>query len=104
VVKLVHQDPKNFTDQLTEKIVETSKLDPQNPLERASAEYTASVFTAKLLEIDPSKKEFQVDSSPFEVLALFADPQNPEVAKIFPILKKEKQLPKPLLMLPIFGK
>jgi murein DD-endopeptidase MepM/ murein hydrolase activator NlpD len=84
IVKLAHQDPQKFADQLKERIIETSKLNPENPLEIESADFVAKTFTLKLLNIDPKDPKITIDSSPFETLAFFANPENKELAKIIP--------------------
>jgi len=92
IVKLAHQDPQNFADQLKERIIETSKLNPENPLETESAEIVAKTFTLKLLNIDPKDPKITIDSSPFETLAFFANPKNEELAKIIPDAKAREEI------------
>lgn len=82
VVRLAHSDPQGFADQLTKKIIETSNLDKNNQLEISSAQTVAYLFTTKLLNIDPKNPEVVVDTSPFETLAFFANPNNKELSQI----------------------
>lgn len=84
VIKLAHSDPQGFVDQLTKKIIETSNLDKNNQLEISSAQTVAYLFTTKLLNIDPKNPEVVIDTSPFEALAFFANPNNEELAQIIP--------------------
>lgn len=92
IVKLAHQDPQKFANQLKERIIETSKLNPKNPLETESAEIVAKTFALKLLNIDPKDPKITIDSSPFETLAFFANPKNEELAKIIPDAKAREEI------------
>ena len=92
IVKLAHQDPQKFANQLKERIIETSKLNPRNPLETESAEIVAKTFALKLLNIDPKDPKITIDSSPFETLAFFANPKNEELAKIIPDAKAREEI------------
>jgi len=92
IVKLAHQDPQNFADQLKQRIIERSEIDVNNPLEAASVEIVAYTFTEKLLEIDPKIQEVTIDPSPFETLAFFANPKNEELAKIIPDPKAREEI------------
>ncbi|BCX14447.1 MAG: hypothetical protein KatS3mg088_130 [Patescibacteria group bacterium] len=92
VIKLAHSDPQGFADQLTKKIIETSNLDKNNPLEISSAQTAAYLFTTKLLNIDPKNPEVLVDASPFETLAFFANPDNGGLAQIIPDQKTREKI------------
>ncbi len=83
IISYAQTNPQKFADELTERIIQKSGLDPQNPLEIESARTVAQTFTLKVLEIDPNK-EIVIDSSAFEVLAMFANPENPVFASVIP--------------------
>lgn len=93
IVELAHQDPQVFAKKLEEKIIETS-ANRNNPLEKESAEIVAKTFTLKLLEIDHKNPQITIDSSPFETLAFFANPENKEFENIIPNTEARNEIAK----------
>ncbi len=92
IIERARRDPQKFTDELTERIIGKLGLNRENPLEIESARTVAQIFTLKALEVDPKAKEVVVDDSPFEILAVFANPENSIFASTIPDYDIRKQI------------
>jgi hypothetical protein len=92
IIKMAQENPQQFADELTQRIIETSKLNENNPLEIESAKTVAQIFTLKLIDLDPKSNEIIVDSSPFDVLAFFSNPERKELISLIPDEEKRKEI------------
>ncbi len=92
IIAYAQADPINFVNELTERIIQKSNLNPSNPLEIKSTETAAQIFTLKVLELDPKAKDVVIDASPFEILAIFANPENSIFTSAVPDPETRKQI------------
>lgn len=94
IIAYAQADPQKFADELTKRIIEKSNLNPNNKIEKESANIIAKIFTLKALEVDQKAEEIPINSSPFEVLAVFADTENPVFKSAIPNPEAREQIAK----------
>lgn len=57
IIAYAQADPQKFADELTKRIIEKSNLNPNNKIEKESANIIAKIFTLKALEVDQKRKK-----------------------------------------------
>jgi len=86
LAQMAHKDPKRFADELSKRIVKISPPFISKEKMGPTAETIAYDFTRKLLSINPHNPKVVVTDT-YSLLTVFADPDNPNFAKLVPDLK-----------------